>query len=261
MVFRVRFMRKPRVKSSTGIYHIISKGIDHQDIFIDDWDRHKYLHLLKQKTLEHRSVLLGYCLMSNHVHLLVNEGEGSVSELMQSIGISYAFWFNQKYDRNGYLFQNRFHSECIEDDQYILTVIRYIHLNPVKAGIVKTPEEYRWSSCKAYCGKDDSNSAQTDFILGLFSDNRVLAQKSFHEFMQEDDHSYDPEESQAKRKSDKEVAAEINKILGDIPISKLKLMNRTERDSILRELKGIEGSSIRQIARLTDIGLKIIRQA
>lgn len=254
-------MRKPRVKSSTGIYHIVSKGIDHQDIFIDDWDRQKYLHLLKKKTLEHGSELLGFCLMSNHVHLLVNEGEGSVSELMQSIGISYAFWFNQKYDRNGYLFQNRFHSECIENDQYILTVIRYIHFNPVKAGIVKAPEEYRWSSCKAYCGKEDSELAQTDFILGLFSDNRMLAQKSFHLFMQEDDPSYDPEESHVKRKSDKEVAVEIEIILGDIPIAELKNMNRAKRDSILRELKGIEGSSIRQIARLTDIGVKVVHQA
>jgi len=87
--------------------------------------------------------------MANHVHLLVKESNTDISILMKRFGVSYGYWYNWKYERRGHLFQDRFKSECIEDDAYLLTVIRYIHNNPVKAAIVHKPEQYRWSK-KAY---------------------------------------------------------------------------------------------------------------
>ena len=108
-------MRKAREKSSTGLYHIVARGLDRQVIFHDHADYNRYLNLLHKKVKETGASLLGYCLMDNHVHLLINEENANISDFMRSVGVGYAWWFNRKYDRSGYLFQNRFHSEIVEN--------------------------------------------------------------------------------------------------------------------------------------------------
>jgi len=138
--------RKPRKKSETGIYHVIVRGIGQQNIFHQEDDFQRYLETTKKISLESGVSVLGYCLMTNHVHLLLREDDGDISVYMKRLGISYAYWYNRKYERIGHVFQDRFKSECVEDDAYLLTVIRYIHENPVKASIISKPEEYEWSS-------------------------------------------------------------------------------------------------------------------
>lgn len=260
-VLTVITMRKAREKSSTGLYHIVARGLDRQVIFHNHIDYDRYLSILTNKARYIGASLLGYCLLDNHVHLLVDEKNSSISDLMRSVGISYAWWFNQKYDRSGYLFQNRFHSEAVEDERYLLAVIRYIHLNPVKAEIVQRPEDYRWSSCNTYYGKNEPGIIQTNFILSLFSDNPLIATDLFKAFMNEESNDQCLDVKRNKRKTDAQVYNEIVKVLGGESITLLNQLCKAERDAILKELKTIEGSSVRQIARITNIGMRIVSRA
>jgi REP element-mobilizing transposase RayT len=119
--------------------------------------------------LEQQFGIYGYCLMSNHTHLLIREKTDHISRIMSRIGTSYAWWYNRKYNRSGHVFQGRYGSECVEYDKYLLIVIRYIHNNPVKAGMVSEPEYYKWSSIHAYYGGREypPRLTEPEFILGV----------------------------------------------------------------------------------------------
>ncbi len=252
--------RKARERSNTGIYHTIVRGINRQEIFHEEEDYQKYLATLHRITKECESKLLGYCLMGNHVHLLIHEVDASISAIMKRIGTSYAFWYNWKYERSGHVFQDRFKSEQIENDAYLQTVIRYIHNNPVAAGIVRRPEEYRWSSCKDYY-TNNSIFIQTQFILGLFAEEIELATRRFIQYMREDTREKCLEAKEAKRASDDKVRQEITGILSGLSISDLQQLDRKDRDQLLRSIKEIEGSSLRQIARITGLTVYTIHRA
>jgi REP element-mobilizing transposase RayT len=255
--------RSARKRSETGIYHVMVRGINRQEIFHDDEDCQKYLETLEKIKKESSCEIYAYCLMGNHLHLLIREGKEHIEQIMKRIGISYAYWYNWKYEHFGHVFQDRYKSECVNSDGYLMTVIRYIHNNPVKAGMVKKPELYKWSSCRAYYGEKDylPGLTQTSFALGLLSENNKAAIKKFRQFneMENDDRCLEDEKN--VRASDEEVYKEITKMLKGKPISTLQQMERMERDRILREAKDIDGSSIRQIARITGIGYNIIIRA
>ena len=134
------------MKSESGIYHIIMRGISRQVIFHENEDYHRFL-----QTLKHYKEISGYqiyshCLMSNHIHLLMKVEYEPLAKIMRRVCGKFVYWYNKKYDRAGYLFQDRFKSEPVEDVPCFLTVIRYIHQNPLKAGIVDKMEIYPWSS-------------------------------------------------------------------------------------------------------------------
>lgn len=139
--------RKPRRKSSTSVYHVMTRGINRQTIFEDDRDKAKYLHILKKYKDEFDYQIYAYCLMDNHVHLLLKESEdANISEIMKRISANYVFWYNKKYSRTGHLFQERFKSENVETSSYLRTVVRYIHQNPVKAGLASSVFQCKWTS-------------------------------------------------------------------------------------------------------------------
>lgn len=142
--------RTRREKCSNSIYHICIRGNNRQEIFLDDQDRTEYLNRIKRYTQKYRVWILGYCLMSNHVHLLIYDNNQDISKFMQGVSLSYAIYFNRKYNRIGHLFQERFNSIIVKNENYFLYVSRYIHLNPVKAGIVSRARLYKWSSYRAY---------------------------------------------------------------------------------------------------------------
>ncbi|WP_442596711.1 transposase [Neobacillus sp. D3-1R] len=126
--------RKGRRKSQSGVYHIMLRGINRQTIFEDDEDRQKFLETLKKYKDISQFQLYSYCLMDNHVHLLVREMEETLSDAIKRVSSSYVYWYNFKYERVGHLFQERFKSENVENTSYFLTVLRYIHQNPVRQG-------------------------------------------------------------------------------------------------------------------------------
>lgn len=256
-------VRQARQRCESGVYHVVLRGINRGDIFFDDDDSMRFLETLAQKKRNQEYWLYGYCLMTNHVHLLVRENEDMVSRTMSRIGTSYAKWYNQKYSRSGHVFQGRYGSECVEDDKYLLTVVRYIHNNPVKAGLVKEPEAYRWSSIHAYSsGKEQLKGlTETEFILSIFHQNRIEAIRAFREFMKQENEDTCLDEEIKLKKTDGEVKTEIEALMNGEPIGKLQGMEKEKRNAILRTIKESEGVTIRQIARVTGLNPMNVQRA
>lgn len=144
-------VRSARKRAESEVYHVMTRGVGRQVIFEDDADRRFYLAVLTEELASHDGELLAWSLMDNHVHLLVRMRLEELSELMRALGSAYASFFNRRHDRVGHLFQDRFRSEPVESEAYLLTVVRYIHQNPVAAGLAPSCE-YRWSSYRAYLG-------------------------------------------------------------------------------------------------------------
>ena len=142
--------RKPRLHVPGGLYHIISRGNDRQALFRDAADYRAYLKRLEAGLARHDLRCYAYCLMPNHVHLLVEPGSTPVSRLMQGVQGAYAQHLNRRYRRTGHRFQGRFRAILCEREGYLLELVRYLHLNPVRAGLCRTPEGWPWSSHRAY---------------------------------------------------------------------------------------------------------------
>ena len=223
--------RKARQKSKTGIYHVIVRGINRQDIFHDDEDRKRFLETLCRVSKESNSEVFGYCLMSNHVHLLIKEGDSGISHAMKRLGTSYAYWYNWKHEHTGHVFQDRFKSECVENDTYLMTVIRYIHRNPVKAKLVLNPDHYNWSSCRVYYGMRENppGLTQTQLILGLFEEQKEKAVERMRFFEAEDNDDQCLDDFKQKRLSQEIARQVIAEKLNGRPIGELRLIPPDER--------------------------------
>lgn len=172
--------RTSRKISKTGFYHVIIRGVNKDIIFKDDLDRNNFLHLLRYYKTKLNCKIHAYCLMSNHVHLLVEDAEYKIGELMKNITCVYAGEFNKKYDRVGHLFQDRYKSQVVEEQNYLQYLIRYIHRNPEKAGICET-EDYKWSSYNEVIY--GSKIIDRDFILSIYNDNKFYAIQEFKKQM------------------------------------------------------------------------------
>lgn len=247
--------RVARKKSESGIYHVIVRGINRQDIFHDDEDRQRYLDTLKRITEENTSEVLGYCIMNNHIHLIIREGEEDISLLMKRLGTSYAYWYDLKYQRIGHVFQDRFRSENVEDDRYLLAVVRYVHLNPVRAKIVNKPEEYTWSSCRAYYGYPEHmpHLTEVSLVLGLFADKNDQAIEDIKMFEAEDNEDRCLEDTKKIILNEDTAFNLIIDELKGLSIASLQQMPSKERRGLIKQLKSIEGLSIRQIVRITGL--------
>jgi len=252
--------RTARKKSETGIYHIILRGINRQTIFEDDEDAVKFLQTLEKYKQENQYEIYAYCLMGNHVHILIKENQEELGNSMRRIGASYVYWYNWKYERTGHLFQDRYKSEVVENDRYLLTVLRYIHQNPLKAGIVKDINQYKWSSYSEYLNKSKNQIVDEDFILELFDRDKNKAKTAFKEFHKIEEDIECLEVNDKKRLKDKEAKEIIIKICNVEHCKDLQKFYGNERDDKLNILKE-EGLSTRQIARLTGISRGVILKA
>lgn len=160
--------RKARIISRTNIYHVILRGINQQIIFEEEEDFHFFLSVLSKCKEISEYKLYAYCLMDNHVHLLMEEGTEPLAKVFKRICDRYVYWYNHKYDRVGPLFQDRFRSEPVETEEYFLAVVRYILQNPVKAGIVSTVNQYKWCNYSEFFKENDFTD--TGKVLGFFSE-------------------------------------------------------------------------------------------
>lgn len=250
--------RTSRKKSETGIYHIILRGINRQVIFEEDEDYIRFFETLKKYKSNGEFIIFAYCLMDNHIHLLIKEANEELALIMRRIGASYVYWYNDKYDRVGHLFQDRFKSETIENDRYLLAVLRYIHRNPVKAGMVRHMQDYKWSSYNEYLNID--HIIDSEFILSIFNHDRKTALSSFREFHEiNDDEAYlDIDEN--RRINDKEAREIIKKLCNIEKCNDLQNMDDKQRDCYIKSLKKT-GLSTRQLERLTGIKRNIILKA
>lgn len=247
--------RVSRKKSNSGIYHIMLRGVNRQNIFEDNDDRYRFLEVLRSFKEICKYELYGYCLMSNHIHILMQELDDSISVAIKRISASYVLWYNKKYDRVGHLFQERFKSEPIEDDRYFFTVLRYIHQNPIKAGIVNDILKTKWTSYFEYINGPDL--VDTSIALELFSSNKDNAIDLYKKYMEEDneDKCLDVEEKVVL--NDEEILAYI-KSLGVPDISTLQQMDCVSRDTIIRKIKRLDAVSLRQLSRVTGISKSVI---
>ncbi|MEW6663022.1 MAG: REP-associated tyrosine transposase [Bacillota bacterium] len=251
--------RKARKKSESGIYHIMMRGINRQSIFEDKEDNIKFIQTIQQYKEKSGYEVYAYCLMGNHVHLLLKIGKEPLEQVMRRICGSYVYWYNQKYNRIGNLFQDRFKSEPVEDDTYLLIVQRYIHQNPLKAGLVRSVEQYKWSSFNEYV--NGKKVVDVGFTLGIFNKDREEAINSFIHYNSEmnDDACLDMEEKQ--RITDEEARNIIKRVCKLQNSPDLQKLDMITRNKCLKELKEEYCLSIRQIERLTGINRGIILKA
>ena len=241
--------RTARRKSKSKIYHIMIRGINQQNIFADDEDYEKFMDILATYHKKIEYDLYAYCLMANHVHLLLKEGKEVLSNTMKRIGASYVYWYNWQYNRKGHLFQDRFKSEVVEDDAYFLTVLRYIHQNPLKAGLTDDIRSYKWSSYQEYTSQ--KKIVNVDFVLSLFDQERDKAIEKFKRFNNapNKEQCLDLPEKRTTL-SDKEIR---NLVLKKYHLHLALFHNVASQmqAEVLKYLKGLEGSSLRQLSRLT----------
>lgn len=147
--------RTARIKSDTGIYHIILRSVNQQIIFEEEPDYLKFLYILSDCKEKYGFDIYAYCLMSNHIHLLLHDHNSRLCSFFQSLESRFARWYNQKYQRFGHLFQERYFSAPVVDERYFFNVLCYIHANPLNNNICRYITEYRWSSARAYWGASD----------------------------------------------------------------------------------------------------------
>lgn len=180
-------MARPlRIAYPGAYYHVTSRGNEQKDVFKSRKDREKFLEYLASATQRYGAVIHAYCLMTNHYHLLLETPLGNLSQIMRHINGAYTTSFNVKRKRAGHLFQGRFKAILVEADAYAAELSRYIHLNPVRAGIVKRPEDYPWSSYRGYIGQSQAAEwLKADFILGYFGQRGAEAGARYRTFVEE----------------------------------------------------------------------------
>lgn len=179
-------MARPlRIEYPGAFYHITARGNERKDIFKSVRDREQFLSYLESATERYHAVIHAYCLMNNHYHLLLETPSGNLSQIMRHINGAYTTYFNTKRRRSGHLFQGRYKGILVEADEYAKELSRYIHLNPVRAGVAEKPEMYEWSSYAAYIGKKEPPDwLAREFILNSFGTKTAKAQRQYRQFVE-----------------------------------------------------------------------------
>ena len=175
--------RKPRIHLPGGIYHVIFRGNAGQPVFLFDDDRYRFYLLLQEGTCRFGYRIHAFCLMTNHIHLVLQSGEIPLSRGMQNLSFRYTRWVNWREKRTGHLFQGRYKAVLVDGDSYLLELVRYIHLNPVRAGMVEAPEAYPWSGHGAYLGREFLPWLTMDSVLGQFGKSLEAARSNYETFV------------------------------------------------------------------------------
>jgi len=251
--------RKPRILSSTGIYHIILRSVNQHIIFEEDSDYLKFLYFSSDCQKKYEVEIYAYCLMDNHVHMLIYSPPEILSTFFNSLETKFVRWYNNKYSRSGHLFQDRFHSTAIENDAAFLSVLTYIHNNPVKAQICPYPSEYRWSSFNAYYGQKNplvcpsyayDVAGTKDSLLKYFAEKTNCSE----------DELFAKDHKPPTRFLTDETALEIFKSVTKLSsISEVSSLTKKVRNEYVRRLKD-KGLTIKQIARVLDISVTTVKR-
>ena len=178
--------RYARITIPTGIYHVISRIMRGEYLISGARERLRYLELLGRVLKNTDSTLLGWCLMSNHIHLIVRSGTDPLSRLMKPLNTGFAVWLSKRIAARGPVFADRFKSILVDEEAYLLELIRYVHNNPVRAGVVLDPSSSEWSSHRSYIGMEKCPPwLNIGYILGMFSSDTEEARGLFHQFVLE----------------------------------------------------------------------------
>ena len=251
--------RKPRAISSTGIYHIILRSVNQHIIFEDDSDYQKFLFILSDCKTNFDIDIYAYCLMDNHIHMLLHSSAEDLSSFFQSFETRFVRWYNKKYERSGHLFQDRFFSAAIESSAKYLSTLTYIHNNPVKASICRFPSEYRWSSYNAFYGQKNPliNVSRSYDIAG--SKDSLLVYFANVNFTSDSSDSVDEISDPRKFISDKNALKIFQKITQLSSTSEADNLNKPLRNEYIRKLRK-EGLTVKQVARLMNVSPATVKR-
>lgn len=176
--------RAPRIEVPGALYHVIARGNQRRTVFRDTVDYRCYLDLLVRYQHRHGLTLYAYALMPNHLHLLISPNRAPLSKIMQGLQQTYTRHFNRRHRLVGHCFQGRYKAILCQSDAYLLELVRYLHSNPVRAGLASTPEEYEWTSHRLYLAGRDAGGVAVEAVLGQFSANRTRAVTAFRSFVE-----------------------------------------------------------------------------
>jgi len=164
-------MARPlRIEYPDAIYHVISRGIRKDNIYYENKDKDKFLYKLKETKEKYNLKIFSYCLMVNHYHLLIRTPKSNLTKAMHYLNASYTNWFKSKHEIVGPIFQGRYKSILVEDESYLLTLSSYIHLNPLRAGMVEYLKDYKYNSYNEYINKTENNLVDKNLLLSKFED-------------------------------------------------------------------------------------------
>ena len=236
--------RRARKQSETGIYHVMLRGIDRQLIFEDSEDYIRFLNIVEECREVCNFQLYAYCLMGNHVHLLLKVQDEGLETIFKRIGGRYVYYYNVKYQRVGHLFQDRFKSEPVDNNEYFLTVLRYIHQNPVKAKLCSKVEEYPFSSFAEYL--HESTFVDTEFALG------IIDRSEFVRFNNAPNSDTCLELVTPSRHAVTDAQAQV--IIGKIShcktVTEFQSLEENKKERFIKKIYE-KGVSVRQLSRLT----------
>ena len=240
--------RASRNYSQSGVYHILFRGVNQQSIFEEQADYDKLKETIRKVKEEMDFEIYAYCFMSNHVHIVLKEkNERDISLIMKRILTKYARWYNLKYGRSGALIANRYKSVPVEIDEYFLHLIRYVHQNPIKAGITQNLIDYPNSSYIEYM--EGAEYTNTEFVYEMVDKAEF---KEFHKCIE----NIEFRVTDSKKKTDEEVLLKIRKKYGIENPKEISTMKKEDRNKILYELK--QEYPIRQLQRITGVSRGII---
>ena len=229
------------------------RGINQQQIFEDGEDYSKFLQVLKDCKAISEFQIYAYCLMGNHIHLLVQERKEPIEQVMKRIATRFVYWYNIKYQRVGHLFQDRFKSEPVEDDGYFLTVLRYIHQNPTKAELCKKIEQYQFSSYNEFFS--NNYLIDTEFVFG------IIPKEDFEAFNNAlcYDKCLENEDKPLIKVTDEHAQKIIQKYSKCKNVAEFQSLDIKTRDKYLKKFRE-NGLSIRQISRMTGVSFNVVRK-
>jgi len=249
------------------------RGINHRNIFEEEADYFRFLEVLREVKGIKGFKIFAYCLMTNHFHIFLKENEpGDISQIMHRLLTKYVGWFNRKYECSGSLVGNRYKSEPVEEDRYFVTLLRYIHQNPLRSGATGRIEDYRWSSYREYYrdhindgglqGGTDCACAltDTDSVMDRFSPDKTMARAMFvelHKYLVTDDFSM----GDNKKPTDEQVRRRIIGLLNGREPHSIGEMSKENRNKVLRYLHNEERVPVKQLERITGISRGVITRA
>ena len=259
--------RSARKESGVGIYHVMMRGINRQAIFDDDEDCRRFMDILADLPFLHDDegrllpirtcVVYAWCLMTNHFHLLVMEKDWKIADVIKSLASSYVYYYNKKNERIGHLFQERFKSEPCNDMEYFTTLLRYIHQNPVKAGIVENAADYEWSSWSQDYLRDADEGWPISHVKSVL---KRIPLEDLTALVNEPCDANCVDVDNSRRLRDAEVRDFIIEQCGAKSVAEFQRLTLEEQTDVVRGARE-EGASIRQVMTHTGWSYRRVREA
>lgn len=225
--------RRPRLHVPGALYHVILRGNNRQEIFFSAADRVYLDELVARASGELGASIHAYCWMPNHVHMAVRIGDRPLGRLMQWVASRYAFHVNRRREATGHLFERRYRAILVDSDAYALQLVRYIHRNPVKAGLVSTPAEYPWSSHRQYLNCSRRNWVETDWIFRLFGHRRRSALAEYRRFVEDGAGDDDFPEELEQGSPDDERLTGADRLLAEVRVPEPPPEQQTTLDELV----------------------------